>query len=639
MPQISACIISFNEEQKIEACLQSLSAVVDEIIVVDSNSTDDTLNIAAHYTDKLFIQPFLGHVQQKNVAVSKACNEWVLSLDCDERLSPQLQQAILAIKESLDEYDAYRLSRKTFYIYRWLNHIWYPDKKVRLFNKNKGKWGGVNPHDKVVVDGSRVHDLQGDLLHLSFDSISDHLQTVDKFTDIAAEEIIRQGKKVTLLTPFVHATWTFLRMYVFKFGFLDGFAGIVASLISCLHVFVKYSKVIVYFKQKGGCGQMTNAHEASKAPRFPPRITVLMACYNGEKYIAAAFDSLIAQTYSDFEVLVVDDASTDDSVQIFEKYAQADPRFRIVRLEKNYGVTHARHIGLMAAKGEFVAILDQDDLCEVQRFALQVAYFDAHPDVVVLGGYYGIVDARGRTVRKMKRVPIDDLEIRWRLTMGNCLIHSTVMYRRDKALDCGGYDLTLIHGEDMDLLAKIILTGKAASIPQRVAFWRQHQESVTQSVCPDEREHYYIKIVQRSLQTILARDISFATAASAHINGNTPSASVRDFQQALQILYEIYLRFVEGANRKDTKILSRALLQAVLRFKKRNEKNSWWRGQQSRWESYISAVLHTHHYRWFFDPQLFFLNHVSFSHLPRLWRISLAKRDIDVLASPHPESE
>lgn len=250
MIKISACIISYNEERKLEDCLKSLQTVVDEIIIVDSLSTDKTLEIAEKYTDKIYHQKFLGHIEQKNLAVSKATHQWVLSLDCDERLSPQLQHSIMEIKDRIDENDAYRMARKTYYVYRWLNHCWYPDKKVRLFNKEKARWGGVNPHDKVVVESNSVKELPGDILHYSFDSISAHIQTLDKFTDIGAQELIKKGKKVTMLSPFTHATWTFLRMYLFRAGFLDGFAGFVASVLSFMHVFVKYSKVNFYHRSK-----------------------------------------------------------------------------------------------------------------------------------------------------------------------------------------------------------------------------------------------------------------------------------------------------------------------------------------------------------------------------------------------------
>jgi glycosyltransferase involved in cell wall biosynthesis len=246
MASISACIISYNEEQKIEECLRSLEGVVDEIVVVDSVSTDATVEIAGRYTDRIFEQPFLGHIEQKNLAVSKASHDWILSLDCDERLSEPLRASILAVKQALGGHTAYRMARRTFYVYRWLNHCWYPDKKVRLFDRRKARWGGVNPHDRVEVDGGRIHELSGDILHYSFDSISAHIQTLDKFTEIGAQEIIKRGKRVTLLSPFTHATWTFLRMYVLRRGFLDGFAGLVASVLSFMHVFVKYAKVIFH---------------------------------------------------------------------------------------------------------------------------------------------------------------------------------------------------------------------------------------------------------------------------------------------------------------------------------------------------------------------------------------------------------
>ena len=248
MPKISACIISFNEEKKIEDCLKSLQPVVDEIIVVDSLSTDSTLEIAARYTDKIIEQEFLGHIEQKNLAVEKASNDWVLSLDCDERLSEDLQQSILSIKDQLDNADAYCMSRKTFYVYRWLNHCWYPDIKTRLFNRNTSHWGGTNPHDHIITDGNKIVRLKGDIQHYSFDSISDHLQTIDKFTEIGADELIRKNKRFNTFSPLTHATWIFIKLYIIKRGFLDGFAGLTVSILSYMHVYIKYSKA--YIKRK-----------------------------------------------------------------------------------------------------------------------------------------------------------------------------------------------------------------------------------------------------------------------------------------------------------------------------------------------------------------------------------------------------
>ena len=245
MPRISACIISYNEEARIEDCLKSLLPVVDEIVVVDSLSTDRTREIAANYTDRIFEQSFLGHVEQKNLAVSKASHDWILSLDCDERLDETLTRAILEVKDRLDDAAAWRMARRTFYIYRWLNHCWYPDRKIRLFDRRRAKWGGTNPHDHVEVSEGEVRNLDGDILHYSFDSISDHLRTLDSFTEIGAEEIIKRGKPVSVLAPFTHGFWTFFRTLVIKRGFLDGFAGVVVSVLSGVHAFVKYAKVIM----------------------------------------------------------------------------------------------------------------------------------------------------------------------------------------------------------------------------------------------------------------------------------------------------------------------------------------------------------------------------------------------------------
>ena len=244
MAAISACIISYNEEKKIEACLQSLQGIVDEIIIVDSLSQDETVTIAKKYTDKIYQQKFLGYGKQKNFAVAKASHDWIISLDCDERISPQLKASIVEIKAKIDLHDAYNMARRTFYVYRWLNHCWYPDKKVRLYNKSKARWSDAEVHESVEVVSNNIKMLTGDLYHYSFDSISDHITTLDKFSEIGAMDIIRREKKVGVLSPLTHGCWTFFKLYVLRRGFLDGFAGLVVAVLSFMHVFVKYSKVI-----------------------------------------------------------------------------------------------------------------------------------------------------------------------------------------------------------------------------------------------------------------------------------------------------------------------------------------------------------------------------------------------------------
>ncbi len=244
MAKLSACIISYNEEAKIGDCLNSLDGIVDEIIIVDSLSTDRTKEIASKYTDKIYDQEFLGHIEQKNLAVSKASHDWIVSLDCDERLSTELRESILAVKSRLENADAYRMARKTFYVYRWLNYCWYPDTKIRLFNRTTAKWGGINPHDRIEVKTNNIVTLDGDIHHFSFNSIADHINTLNSFTEIGAKELIKKGKSVTPFSPWGRALWTFLKLYLFKRGFLDGYAGLVVAVLSGMHVFVKYNKVL-----------------------------------------------------------------------------------------------------------------------------------------------------------------------------------------------------------------------------------------------------------------------------------------------------------------------------------------------------------------------------------------------------------
>jgi len=249
LPKLSACIISYNEESKIEDCLKSLQAVVDEIIIIDSNSTDNTLNIARKYTDKIIQHDFQGYGKQKNLAVAQASNDWIISLDCDERLSPELQSSLQSIKENLDKNCVYSMARKTFYVYRWLNHCWYPDKNVRLFNKTKTKWFDYDVHESVDTSNMKTCFLSGDILHYSFDSISDHLKVIDKYTQIGAQDLLRKNKKVSVISPLTHASWTFLKLYIFKRGFLDGFAGLTVAVLSYMHVYIKYSKAWIMKKQ------------------------------------------------------------------------------------------------------------------------------------------------------------------------------------------------------------------------------------------------------------------------------------------------------------------------------------------------------------------------------------------------------
>jgi glycosyltransferase involved in cell wall biosynthesis len=244
MIKISAVIITFNEERNIGRCLQSLEGIADEIVVVDSFSTDLTETLCLPFGVRFIKHPFDGHIQQKSWAVAQAKYDYILSLDADEALSEILRKSVMAIKMNWQA-DGYSFSRLNNYLGRWIKHCgWYPDVKLRFWDRRKGGWGGKNPHDMVILqDGCRIQKINGDLLHYSYYSIQQHLDQINKFTEIAAKEGITNGKKTSLFIAVFKGIWKFKRDYFFKLGFLDGYYGFVICALSAFAVFVKYIKM------------------------------------------------------------------------------------------------------------------------------------------------------------------------------------------------------------------------------------------------------------------------------------------------------------------------------------------------------------------------------------------------------------
>jgi len=251
MIKLSVVIITFNEEQNIARCLDSVKEVADEIIVLDSFSTDRTKEICEAHQVKFFTHKFDGHIEQKNRAITYASSPYVLSLDADEVLSDTLKNSILQTKQTWDA-DGYTMNRLTNYCGTWIHHCgWYPDRKLRLFDSRKGGWAGFNPHDKYEMkEGSIIKHLEGDLLHYSYHSIEQHHQQVEKFTTIVAGSDFKNGKKAPLLKVWFSPVIKFIRDYFILLGFLDGKAGFTVCWISAGATFKKYSKLRELYKQK-----------------------------------------------------------------------------------------------------------------------------------------------------------------------------------------------------------------------------------------------------------------------------------------------------------------------------------------------------------------------------------------------------
>jgi glycosyltransferase involved in cell wall biosynthesis len=259
MPEISAVIITYNEELFIEKCLSSLEGIADEIVVVDSFSTDSTEPACMKHDVRFIKHAFEGYVEQKNFALTQARHPFVLSLDADEALSDELRKSILEIKNN-PECDGYYFNRMNNYCGKWIKHSgWYPDRHLRLFNPLKGKWAGLNPHDRFRLNpGSRSRLLKGDLLHWNYSSIEEHIDKINRFSTIAAREYFKAGIKAGPFKGTIHMIWNFIRSYILSAGFLDGHIGHVHCSITAYERLLKYSKLrrlIAEAKKTGRTGQ------------------------------------------------------------------------------------------------------------------------------------------------------------------------------------------------------------------------------------------------------------------------------------------------------------------------------------------------------------------------------------------------
>ena len=239
--KITATIITLNEERNIARAIESLRCC-DQIVVLDSGSVDRTVELAAKLGAVVVEDCWHGYANQKNLVAEHAGNDWILSLDADEALSEGLEGEIWNLKKHGPAYDAYTVPRMAQYMGRWILHGgWYPDRKVRLYNRQKGKWQGEFVHETVKVAG-RVGHLESNLLHFTCESLSEHLRTMDRYTTLAAEELVSRKARIGLGNLIVDPAWTFVRSYFLQRGFLDGVEGLTIAHMAAIYTFLKYAK-------------------------------------------------------------------------------------------------------------------------------------------------------------------------------------------------------------------------------------------------------------------------------------------------------------------------------------------------------------------------------------------------------------
>jgi len=242
-PRISACIVAMDEEDRIGDCLDSL-AFCDEVLVVDSHSRDRTREIAAARGARVIERDWPGHVAQKEFAIRAAQHDWVLCVDADERISEELGAEIRALRDAgFSDLAGWRMRRLSSYLGRWMRHgAWVPDWQLRLFDRRRCRWGGTNPHDRVEADGP-VGSCRSKLLHHPYRNLAEHLRTIDRYTTIMAEGLFARGVRARAGDLFLRPAARFLRAYVFKLGFLEGWRGFLQACLAAHYGRMKYAKL------------------------------------------------------------------------------------------------------------------------------------------------------------------------------------------------------------------------------------------------------------------------------------------------------------------------------------------------------------------------------------------------------------
>lgn len=252
MPKISAVIVTLNEELNIERCLLSVIGIADEIVVVDSFSTDRTEEICLKYGARFSCHPFEGYVEQKSYVITQASYDYILLIDADEALGNELRSSILAAKHNWT-HDGYIFNRLNSYCGQWIRHSgWYPDRKIRLFDRRKASVKGRNPHDIIVMTkDSSLKFIKGDLLHYTYHSVEDHIRQINRFTEIQAMEYFEKGRKAKCFSIVFSPAYKFVRHYFFQLGFLDGYYGFLICRNLAYSTFLKHAKLKALWKMKG----------------------------------------------------------------------------------------------------------------------------------------------------------------------------------------------------------------------------------------------------------------------------------------------------------------------------------------------------------------------------------------------------
>ena len=455
MIKISAIVIVYNEEKSIRRCINSLKSVADEIIVVDSFSKDNTKAICLDAGVKFTEHTFEGHIQQKNFAMTLASYDYILSLDADEYLSEELIHSIRQLKNN-SKHQAYSMNRLTSLGGRWIYSTdWYPDRKLRLWNKAFGKWGGYNPHDKIVLGkGTSVKHLRGNLMHDGYDDFNGLIIKANQYARIFAKAH-HCKKTISVFKIFYKTIFTFLRNYIIKFGFISGFDGLIISITNSYYTFFKYALL----------KELNRSLPVIPDDGYdykPNGISVVIPNYNGVKLFPRTIEpllSVLSKTGVPFEIFIVDDCSTDDSVNYI---LQHHPEIKILINEVNRGFSFTINKGIHASQYDLVMLLNSDIILTEGYFQHQFKYFCYKDTFGVMGRIIGWNDEKiqdgakfpmshGFKVKTSSNYLLDKMSEESLFTL--YLSGANALVNREKLVALGGFDgiFSPFYIEDCDL--------------------------------------------------------------------------------------------------------------------------------------------------------------------------------------------
>lgn len=392
MVKISAVIITLNEENNIERCIRSVQRVADEILVVDSFSTDKTEQICKELGVRFIQHEFEGFRDQKNYAISQAIYDYILALDADEALSVELEKEVLDVKNNW-KFDGYRFFRLNNYCGKWILYTdYYPEKRIRLFDRRKGKWHGANIHEVVkMAHGATVATLKGHLLHWRYQSYEEHINEVNLYSTISAKEYYKMGVKAGYFKILFHTSWRFIHSYFFRRGFLSGFNGLVISSLLAKHCFLKYAKLRKLYKINRKRQPFPFLNLLNMPVGNKPLTSVIITTYNQPEWLRKTLWGFEHQTEKRFEILIADDGSGDETKQVVDEF-KSRGLLNIIHVwhpDNGFQKCQILNKAILKTNSDYLIFTDGD--CIPRRDFVEVHISNARRGKFLSGGYLKLV--------------------------------------------------------------------------------------------------------------------------------------------------------------------------------------------------------------------------------------------------------